>query len=163
MVAAARRRAYNRRSKSRGLGYVDWLVNALEPLINGDTKVLVMNTPTPPRKGIPASGSTRQQLVTLAPGPLYGFATDSVMISVIGSGSCVVHPLESKQTSRMILAGIPPFLANALFTGLNRLYRSTTHGTTDHPPHSRTGRTFRAACKDISHTRGHTPTAPHRR
>ena len=165
MVAAARRRAYNRRNKSRGLGSVDWLVNALEPLINGDTKVLVMDTPTPPRKGMP-SGSTRQQLVALAPGTLYGFAANSVMISVIGAGSCVIHPLEQRQLSRMILAGIPPFLANVLFNGLTRLYRSYSHGTTDssHTSTRGPGRTFRVACKVVPRTgRQHPATPPRRR
>lgn len=134
MVAKARRRGYNSPHKSHGLGNVDWLVNSLKPLLEGKPKVLVMDTPAPPRKGSPRN-AWRQQLVALAPGTLYGFAADTVLVSIIGAGSCVVHPLRRPaRTTDLILAGMRAPLARTLLDGLYRLYRSKTHGTA-HPSH----------------------------
>lgn len=147
MVAAPSRRAYNRRTKSKGLGDVDWLVNALEPLSKGKTKVLVMTTPAPPRKN-QTRDATRNQLVALSPGTLYGFREPLVLVSVIGAGSCIVDPSCKEKLSPLILAGLPPYLAKELFAGLARLHRSYPHGTT-HSPHPRTGRTFRVGSKVI--------------
>lgn len=140
MVADTPKRAYNRRRKSGGLGEVDWLVNALEPLSKGKTKVLVMDTPAIPRKGRKDDSTTRHQLVALAPGTLYGFKQGSVLVSIIGAGSCVVVPSEPKQLTPLLRAGIPPKLAKALIDGLARLDWSNDHGT-NHPPKPH-GRTF---------------------
>jgi hypothetical protein len=143
MVAARTGRAYNTRSKSGGLGDVDWLVNALEPLSKGMAKVLVMDTPAVGRKGQKRDSTTRHQLVALAPGSLYGFKAGSYLVSVIGAGSCVVDPQAPRQVTRLILSGIPANLSNALISGLARINRSNEHGKHTDPSNPSHGRTFR--------------------
>lgn len=103
---------------------VDWLLNRLEPLRRGYAVVLSMQDDRYARM-VKYRGKKQNQLVTLTPGSLYGFAPDSVQVAIIGSGAAIVFPARSEKVADLILAGMPARLAKLLMEKLHRLYQES--------------------------------------
>lgn len=101
---------------------VDWLLNKIEPLKRGYAVTLSMDDGKYSRLA-KYRGTKKNQLVALAPGELYGFASRSVLVSIVGNGCCVVHPTRERKVADLVLAGMPAKLANLLMEKLHRLYQ----------------------------------------
>lgn len=111
----------------RHVGEHDSFGTKLEPLTRGYAVSLVMNDPSRARSA-KYRGKKQNQFVGLAPGSLYGLPSGSVLVSIVGSGSCVIHPLESNDVAKLVLAGMPAGLARVLVTKLKSLYEGAKNG-----------------------------------
>lgn len=114
-------------NKFSSLGDPDFLANKLEPLTRGYAVSMSMQDPKF-EKLKQYKGKKKNQLVCLAPGPMYALPTDTVLVSIVGNGSCIVRPFESKDVAKLVLAGMPVKLANALMSKLHYLYKGLSDG-----------------------------------
>ena len=106
------------RSKSSSLETDDWFHRALTKLKQGRIVNLWMEDPKLAlRKNF--RGSTRK-LVVLVPGQVAGLPRSAVVVSIIGSGSCVVRVDSPEHVANLVLAGMPIALASALMNKLHR-------------------------------------------
>lgn len=100
------------------IGFADYLLHQLEPLTRGQTVKLVVEV----RR---RHGRKEREVkigMLLAPGPLYGFVEQAVVVSLLGSGSCVIFPKQGKGVSALTRAGLPIKLARVLMEKLKSLY-----------------------------------------
>jgi hypothetical protein len=95
-------------------GEIDWLLSRLAPLRNGNAVVIRLDNPM----GV---GKRKDPLITIVPGILFGFREKSVVVSVIGNGSCIIKT-DEKKIANLVKAGIPARLASALAEKLYQLY-----------------------------------------
>ncbi len=103
---------------------VDYLLNRLEPLARGYPVALAMlgrkNPVTKFRR------PTNDRLIALAPGSMYGFRNGTILVSILGSGSCIVSPekpKEKRSIADLVLAGMPASAATILMEKLHRLFQ----------------------------------------
>jgi hypothetical protein len=122
--------SYNGRQRNEfSLGAnVDWFLGALSPLRFGKPVVLWMIHPPTSTTKKTAGPKRDRTLVVICPGSLIGLPQGSFLISVVGSGSCVVKVDESGQAqgvANLVLARVPANLAKALISAIRKV--STTH------------------------------------
>lgn len=97
----------------------DYFAAKLAPLKQGRTVTLQMLNP----RGI---GKRKNPYILIAPGTLFDLPMDTVVVSVINNGSCIVqiNPREKKpRISDLVRAGIPAKLANALVAKLQHIFK----------------------------------------
>lgn len=100
----------------------DYFKDKLAPLVSGLSVKFVLEY----RKKHGTKFREVKIMVLLAPGLLYGLSPETVVISLVGKGSCIVFPELGKGVASMVAAGIPVRLANALFEKLTELYGEKT-------------------------------------
>lgn len=101
----------------------NYLLQALMPLRSGMTVRLVQETVS--RHGRLQIERVKKTGLLLAPGQLYGLRPDSVVISLLGRGSCVVIPSRQRGVGEIAAMGVPQKLATALFETLTKVYGVT--------------------------------------
>lgn len=106
---------------------VNWFLAALYPLKSGQAVFLHMDDPRPGRAKNYRGGKGKK-LVVLVPGQAMGARADVVLVSVVGSGSCVIRPEfaqseTGRQKADLVLAGMPVKLATILMNELHQLYK----------------------------------------
>jgi hypothetical protein len=111
----------------RHIGEHDSFGAKLEPLTRGYAVSMTMQDPRHMRNP-KYRGKKQNQFIGLAPGPLYGLPTGSILVSIVGSGSCVIRPFESNELAKLVLAGMPAGLAKVLVTKLKTLYEGAKNG-----------------------------------
>lgn len=116
-IALTLRGGYNggQRSESSLTADVDWFQQKLYRLKAGEPVSLMMETPS--SKFSKRAAGPVQNLVILTPGSLLGFP-QAVLVSVLGKGSCVIHP--STKLADLVLAGIPAVLGGALMNAIRQ-------------------------------------------
>lgn len=114
-------------NKSSSIGNPDYLGAKLEPLTRGYAVTLSMQDPRFDKLKA-YRGKKANQLVCMAPGPMYALPTDTLLVSIVGNGSCVIRPHESKDVAKLVLAGMPAGLAKALQSKLNTLFEGVKNG-----------------------------------
>lgn len=101
----------------------DYLAEILSPLKRRQiVKMVVSFTKT--------HGKSKREvklLVMLAPGEVYGMLTGSLVVSVIGKGSCVLFPKEEKGMAALTGTGLPTSAAKFLLETLHKLYGVDEH------------------------------------
>lgn len=100
---------------------VDWFYQALAPLRNGLPVFLVMDGVRMVKRKGPDAGARR--LVVLTPGILLGVNPKSVLVSVVGSGSCVIKADGPAKVANLVLAGVPATLANLLMNTVHHVLK----------------------------------------
>ena len=65
----------------------------------------------------------RQKLAIIQPGACAGLPPELILISILGSGSAVVHPFRDEGVASLVLAGMPARLAKALMNQLHRIFK----------------------------------------
>lgn len=100
----------------------DWFLGILSPLKYGKPVHLMLNDPRFSQlKNY--RGTKDKRLVLLIPGTLAGLKKELLLVSVIGSGSCLVRVKDSEQrTADLVSAGIPARLATILLEKLHSLF-----------------------------------------
>lgn len=100
------------------IGDPNYLLDRLRPLLFGQAVKLVQEAKR--RHGrfdrIVNTG------VLIAPGYFYGFDKDSLVVSLLGKGSCVIFVRSPSVVSELVSAGMPIELAKALIENLKKLY-----------------------------------------
>lgn len=100
---------------------VDWFYQALAPLRSGLPVFLLMDgVRMVKRKGTNAGA---RRLVVLTPGALLGVNPKSVLVSVVGSGSCVIRADAPAKVANLVLAGVPAMLANLLMNTVHHVLK----------------------------------------
>lgn len=122
-VAPPAGRPYNPHTRSKSsLDSTDYLLHALTPLRAGRAVALWMDTPR--RAHRKNARSHPRQVVVLSPGPMLGLPKGTVLVSVVGSGSCFARVDQPQyvnlNVADLVLAGIPAKLANVLMRTLQR-------------------------------------------
>lgn len=100
---------------------IDYFAAKLAPLKEGRTVTLQIIHP----RGI---GKRKNPIVLLAPGILFDLPKDTVVVSVLNNGSCIlrINPFEKKpRISDLVRAGIPAKLANALVAKLQHIFKES--------------------------------------
>lgn len=104
----------------------NWLLAHLAPLRRGEAVRLVAETQTQHGK----TARLSQKGLLIAPGRVYGLSDQAVVMSLLGSGSCVVFPAAQNSRGELVKMGLTGTLATALIEVLNQLYGESQHGTT---------------------------------
>ena len=73
------------------------------------------------KRKVPDAGARR--LVVLTPGILLGVNPKSVLVSVVGSGSCVIKADGPAKVANLVLAGVPATLANLLMNTVHHVLK----------------------------------------
>lgn len=94
---------------------------ALMPLLSGKPVVLTMDDPRFARKKN-YLGSKDKRLVILTPGQMLGFGRHHLLVSIVGSGSCIVR-LGHPKSADLVLAGMPAKLANVLMDKIHQVFK----------------------------------------
>ena len=99
-------------------------LTALFPLREGKSVVLTMENPKlAARKNY--RGSKGRIIVVLTPGSAlgakYGLSNREILVSILGSGSCMVRV--GQKSANLILAGMPAKLANGLMDALHQIFQ----------------------------------------
>lgn len=118
----------------------DPLLACLRPLRRGVPVKLVVEVRTA-YMNVP---KLKQIGLLIAPGTTYGLSKRAVVVSLLGSGSCVVFPTARKSKGELVKAGLPAKLAQALLDRLNSLYGDRTNGRHQTHPKSYTRRQYRS-------------------
>lgn len=117
----------------------DWLLSHLAPLLRGEAvKLVVEQSRTHGRKTVNV-----QKGLLIAPGSAYGLSNQAVVVSLLGSGSCVIFPDAQHSKGELVNAGLPVELATALIEKLSTLFGDTKNGPTTQPTTS-TRRSYRS-------------------
>jgi hypothetical protein len=112
----------------RHLNEPDYLLTALWPLRQEEPVRLVLQK-------MKMHGKVErlvQQGLLLVSGKVYGLDDRAVVVSLLGSGSCVIFPTAQNSKSELVKAGIPAALAQALIDKLiviGDTENATTHST----------------------------------
>jgi hypothetical protein len=114
----------------------DKLLAHLRPLLQGKAVKLVVEQ----MKKHGAKSRKVQTGLLIAPGSAYGLSHRAVVVSLLGSGSCVIFPIAHKSKGELVKAGLPAKLAKALIDRLQILYGDTQNGST----HTSTKRYYRS-------------------
>ena len=121
---------------TRHIANPDLLLAHLRPLLQGTAVKLVVE--------IKRTYGKKERLVQkgllIAPGSAYGLVDRAVVVSLLGSGSCVIFPMANTSKGQLVRAGLSPQLAMALIDRLQILYGDSKNGTT----HSYTKRRYRS-------------------
>lgn len=100
----------------------DDFLAALAPLYAGKSVALEMEKPR--IQGAKKTVADRtKKLVLLVPGTAAGIDPQAVLVSVVGSGSCIVWPKRNPQVANLVLAGMPAKLAVSLMDKLHRIFQ----------------------------------------
>lgn len=127
---------------------VDWLLAKLVPLKDGKPVMLQLIN----EAGI---GRKKNPLITIVPVECFGFRMKSVVVSVIGCGSCIVHVNENR-LSDLVMAGIPTKYAKILITKLQLIFNdevSKNGNSTSTPPSGKKPRAKRNTYTKHTHRR----------
>lgn len=123
-IVAPTKRRYTRRRRSQTTPGTerDAFLSSLLPLKNGKSVSLAMDNPmfTSQAKH---RGHKAKKLVILVPGTAAGISPDAVLVSIVGSGACIVWPENVSKVADLVLAGMPARLANVLMEKLHRLFK----------------------------------------
>ena len=113
--------AYNpaRRNKFPLDKDIDPFLQALNPLRLGKAALLWMDDPLPQKKTV--QDTPKKTLVIIVPGQTIQLPKSSVLVSLVGKGSCVMRLGEPKKVAGLVLAGMPLRLARELSTRINRV------------------------------------------
>jgi len=100
---------------------VDLLLQTLAPLTHEKIVKLWME---PPPKVAPKKSrrTSERRLIVLTPGTHLGLPRKTVMVSVIGKGSCLVRLDEAVRTADLVLAGMSARLAKELMNRIHQLF-----------------------------------------
>ena len=98
----------------------DNFLRVLAPLNTGKSVALWMDHPRAVRK----NAENRRQLVVLIPGPVAGLPKGTVLVCVVGSGSCIVKADAPTKVADLVLAGIPAKLATSLMDSVHRAMKT---------------------------------------
>lgn len=109
------------RSKSSLSADVDWFLQALYPLRLNKPVLLWMDDPRLTR--LKKRSASTKRLVVLTPGELSGLPERSVLVSVVGAGSCIVHVDAKPSVANLVLAGMPVKLADVLMNQLRQVFK----------------------------------------
>lgn len=106
----------------------DWFLHALEPLVRGKSVHLSFDDPRfSQMKNY--RGKKQKRLAILVPGPMAGLKDEIILVSVVGSGCCLIRPkIEGHRIADLVLAGMPAKLATTLMNKLHLLFRSQENG-----------------------------------
>ena len=100
---------------------VDYLYQTVHPLARGKTVMLWMELPATAQKK--TSRISKRRLVVLSPGHATGLPRDTLLVSVIGSGSTLLRPLQKEGVANLVLAGMPARLAHVLMNVVRRIFK----------------------------------------
>ena len=117
-IAYGNVRQYNR------VATIDPFAQALRPLTKNQAVRLWMFIPQHPARK-KTRRDTGRRLVGSAPGALLGMSTQLLMVSILGSGSCIVWVIgfrRSRDIANLILAGMPARLARELMNQIHRVF-----------------------------------------
>lgn len=117
-IAERLRPAYN------ALATIDPFAQALRPLAKNQAVRLWMDIPQHPARKA-TRRDTGRRLVIIAPGALLGLSPQSLMVSVVGSGSCIVWATRSRRSTdiaNLTLAGMPAKLARELMNQIHHVF-----------------------------------------
>lgn len=103
----------------------DYFLHHLSPLLKGESVKLVVEQVKQHGK----VSRVVQKGLLIAPGNVYGLDDQAVVVSLLGSGSCVIFPNAQKSRGELVKAGLSARLAIALIESLIKLYGDTPHGT----------------------------------
>lgn len=103
----------------------DYFLAYLQPLLQGMSVKLVLEQE---RMHGQASRLVQKGLL-IAPGNVYGLNARALVISLLGSGSCVIFPDSQTSRGELVKAGLPSRLAIALIDSLKKLYGDSPHGS----------------------------------
>lgn len=105
---------FHRKTAKGRLGKYDPLIEKLFPLCHGQAVALTMEF-TGPRRIKPTVS-----VVTLVPGNVLGMRPELIQVSILGtkSGACLVDMLRQTGKGKLMLAGMPSHLAQALLDAL---------------------------------------------
>ena len=106
----------SRRCESSLPGADDPLLRTVFPLRAGKPVKLWLDLPTTLKK----STAPRRRLVILSPGSHVGLPRTCVLVSIVGSGSCVVRTSPPHKLADLVLAGMPAKLAGELMNKIHR-------------------------------------------
>lgn len=109
------------RSKSSLSADVDWFLQALYPLRLKKPVLLWMDDPR--LKRLKNRSTATKRLVILTPGEASGLPERSVLVSVVGSGSCIVDVDARPLVANLVLAGMPAKLAEVLMNQLRHVFK----------------------------------------
>lgn len=109
------------RSKSSLSADVDWFLQALYPLRLNKPVLLWMDDPR--LKRLKNRSTTTKRLVILTTSEASGLPERSVLVSVVGSGSCIVNVDAKPQVANLVLAGMPVKLAEVLMNQLRQVFK----------------------------------------
>lgn len=100
---------------------VDLLAQAVYPLRFGNPVLLWMDDPR--MAGIKNFRGSKRKLMVISPGPITGLPVGLILISIIGSGSCLLRTDEFDKVANLVLAGVPAKLANALIAAIRKVLK----------------------------------------
>lgn len=98
-------------------GEDDPLLRKLFPLSTGNTVRIWLELPPLAKKSV----GNRRRLVILVPGESIGLPVKCVLVSILGSGSCVVRADLPTKLADLVLAGMPAQLAGVLMNKIHRV------------------------------------------
>lgn len=110
-------------------GHIDisnWFLAHLAPLRRGEAVRLVVED----RKHHGKTDRLTQKGLLIASGTAYGLSDQAVVISLLGSGSCVIFPTTQNSRGELVKMGLTGTLATALNDALNQLYGESHNGNT---------------------------------
>lgn len=107
---------------------IDWLYQAVHPISRGKTVKLWMELPALRQasasvKKPRSSNLVNKKLVVLVPGYATGLPRDTLLVSVIGSGSTLLSPSRKDGIANLVLAGMPARLAKELMNVVRRILK----------------------------------------
>lgn len=100
---------------------VDLLAQAIYPLRFGKPVLLWMDDPR--MAGMKNFRGAKRKLIVISPGPITGLPAGLILISIVGSGSCVIRTDEFDKIANLVLAGVPAKLANALVAAIRKVLK----------------------------------------
>lgn len=103
----------------------DYFLLHLQPLLKGKSVKLVVEQERTHGK----VSRVVQKGLLIAPGKVYGLDAHAMVVSLLGSGSCVIYPDAQTSRGELVKAGLSARLAIALIDSLKKLYGDSLHGT----------------------------------
>ena len=114
---------YNNLKKSKSLLDLAEKNNAEFSILNdlklGRSVTLTMDIPSKIKS---QSGKTKK-IVVIVPSALIAGPAGTFLIAVIGKGSAIINPFNSRQVGNLVIAGIPAILSNALIAEIRRVLK----------------------------------------
>lgn len=123
-IAAHARDPYNGEARSESSPEkADNFLRVLTPLSAGKSVALWMDDSR--KKGNRINAESKRKLVVLIPGPVAGLPKGTVIVCIIGSGSCIVRVDQPTKVADLVLAGIPAKLATSLMDNVHRVMKTS--------------------------------------
>lgn len=103
----------------------DYLLAHLWPLTKGQSVKLVIEQTKQHGK----VSRVVQKGLLIAPGKVYGLHDQAMVVSLLGSGSCVIFPNAQSSKGELVKAGLSARLATALIESLKKLHGDANNGS----------------------------------